>query len=72
MSDVVFIVGTEKVSIEAHKFMLASTSEVFYTMFYGSLPERNAVVIPDGDSEAFSLMLDVLFNKFNRTSSTLP
>jgi hypothetical protein len=52
--------------------MLASTSEVFYTMFYGSLPERNAVVIPDGDSEAFSLMLDVLFNKFNRTSSTLP
>lgn len=31
--------------INAHKFVLASSSDVFEIMFYGSLPETNTVVV---------------------------
>ncbi|VDN41777.1 unnamed protein product [Gongylonema pulchrum] len=35
--DVEFIVGDEKEVVLAHKLVLASSSEVFSTMFYGEL-----------------------------------
>ena len=60
MTDVTFIVGKDKVPIEAHKFMLASASEVFHAMFYGSLPEGDCVTIPSSNPEAFCLMLQVM------------
>jgi len=59
MSDVTFVVGQDKVEIQAHKFILASASEVFHTMFYGSIPEGDIVTMPYGNAEAFWLMLQV-------------
>ena len=59
MADVCFIVGSgsDKRRIPAHKYMLATGSSVFYTMFYGGLPENKDITIPDVEPEAFLNLL---------------
>jgi hypothetical protein len=45
LCDVTFLVGSGKEEkIMAHRFILASRSPVFFTMFCGSLPETNQTV----------------------------
>ena len=56
LSDVKFAVcregGSGSKTIPAHKFVLAISSPVFFAMFYGDLPERDCVEIPDCDYES--------------------
>ena len=72
MSDVCFVCESSftknttpeqtKVILPAHKFILCSASSVFYTMFYGSLPESSQnVIISDIKSETFIEMLRYLY-----------
>lgn len=44
LTDIVIQAGETKTEIKAHKFMLASRSPVFHTMFCGSLPETSGVI----------------------------
>ncbi|XKL63689.1 hypothetical protein PGB90_006053 [Kerria lacca] len=65
MADVHFLVGspgkTEK--IPAHKYILAIGSSVFYTMFYGALPEQNDTIeILDVEPSAFRTLLKYLYS----------
>lgn len=57
MCDVTFVLGNDSVKMKAHKYMLASRSPVFYTMFEGSCPETGDVIVPDIDAETFKLIL---------------
>jgi len=57
MCDVTFRVGSDKTTIKAHKYMLASRSPVFYTMFEGSLPETGEINVPDIDKNIFQIIL---------------
>lgn len=58
-ADVFFICGDEqsKETIPAHKFILATFSDAFETMFYGSLPERSEIQIPDASPIGFRTFL---------------
>ena len=51
LSDVTLLAGEDKQEIPCHRFILASRSPVFYTMFCGSLPETGRVEIPDIEAE---------------------
>ncbi|XP_039295086.1 BTB/POZ domain-containing protein 3-like [Nilaparvata lugens] len=51
--DCKFIVGSEKIVVEGHKFLFSVASEVFQAMFYGELKEDNAVKIKDLLPEGF-------------------
>jgi len=51
LCDVTLVSGTDKQEIPCHRFILASRSPVFYTMFCGSLPETGRVEIPDIEAE---------------------
>lgn len=57
MCDVTFRVGTDQTIIKAHKYMLASRSPVFYTMFEGSCPEKGEVIVPDVNPATFKILL---------------
>ncbi|XP_063414946.1 BTB/POZ domain-containing protein 6-like [Mytilus trossulus] len=57
MCDVTFRVGKGRKSIKAHKNILASRSDVFHTMFEGSLPEKEEIDIPDIDEDTFKKIL---------------
>jgi len=57
MCDVIFRVDSDKTQIKAHKYMLASRSPVFYTMFEGSLPETGEINVPDIDENTFQIIL---------------
>jgi len=51
MSDVAFAFPSSHISLPAHKFVLSMRSEVFKTMFHGSLPEQGPTVqIEDVDT----------------------
>lgn len=52
-ADVEFIFEEDAGVIPAHKAILASASPVFYTMFFGSLKEGDAVKITDTSIEVF-------------------
>lgn len=44
--------------IQAHKFVLAATSSVFTSMFYGQLrPAKDSIIIADIAPKVFDLML---------------
>ncbi|KAH7709264.1 BTB/POZ domain-containing protein 3 [Aphelenchoides avenae] len=45
----------------AHKLVLAVASDVFKTMFYGSVPQENPVVIKDSDPTAFEAFLRFVY-----------
>lgn len=58
-ADVFFICGEDE-SVEripAHKFVLFANSDVFKTMFHGSLPENNEIVIKDASPLGFRTFL---------------
>ncbi|VDH97920.1 Hypothetical predicted protein, partial [Mytilus galloprovincialis] len=57
MCDVIFRVGEGRKTIKAHRNILASRSEVFHTMFDGSLPEKREISIPDIDEDSFKSLL---------------
>ncbi|CAG2223501.1 unnamed protein product [Mytilus edulis] len=61
MCDVTFNVGSEKLPIRAHKFMLASASPVFHSMFEGPLAEKGDVEIADIAPEHFSMLLEYIY-----------
>ncbi|XP_055347385.1 BTB/POZ domain-containing protein 6-like isoform X1 [Paramacrobiotus metropolitanus] len=64
-SDVQFTVGRcfgPVKAFDVHKHVLCQRSPVFYTMFYGSLPEKRQVIdIPDVLPDAFANMLSFLY-----------
>lgn len=62
MCDVTFRVGRDKTPIKAHKYMLASRSPVFYTMFEGSLPETGEINVPDIDENIFQIILRYIYS----------
>lgn len=63
MSDVHFLLGSKEsterqVRVPAHKYVLATSSSVFFAMFYGSLAEKKEEIeIPDVEPSAFITML---------------
>ncbi|XP_042142089.1 BTB/POZ domain-containing protein 6 isoform X2 [Ixodes scapularis] len=50
-------------SFKAHKMVLAMRNEVFETMFYGSLPEKNQVRVTDLHPDGFSAFLKYLYSQ---------
>ncbi|XP_052084905.1 BTB/POZ domain-containing protein 3-like [Mytilus californianus] len=69
MCDVSFKVGPEQKVIVAHKFILATRSPVFYTMFEGSVPETDNIVISDVDDDTFNLFLRWIYTDKIEVSS---
>ncbi|CAC5411604.1 BTBD3_6 [Mytilus coruscus] len=63
MCDVTFHVGSDKSPIKAHKYMLASASPVFYSMFEGPLSEKGDVDIADITPEYFNMMLQYIYTE---------
>lgn len=66
MADVYFNVGAdigeEVRQIPAHKYVLSTSSTVFYAMFYGGLAEpRDVIDVPDVEPEAFLAMLRYMY-----------
>ena len=63
MSDIKFICGESKRKyFYAHKYVLATSSPVFYAMFYGDLAEKNSVIhLGDADEESFEEFLRFLY-----------
>lgn len=57
MCDVTFRVGSTQTPIKCHKFMLASASPVFYSMFEGPMAEKGDVSIPDIEADIFNDIL---------------
>ncbi|CAC5375785.1 SPOP [Mytilus coruscus] len=57
MCDVTLRVGEGRSPIKAHKYMLASRSPVFHTMFDGSMPETGEIAIPDIEENTFNDIL---------------
>ena len=56
--DVKFKVGKAGKLVGAHKYVLASRSSVFATMFYGGLPETSDVIeISDIEPDMFDILL---------------
>lgn len=58
-SDVFFICGNDeyKERVPAHKFILATNSDVFGKMFHGSLPEKKEIAIVDASPNGFRWFL---------------
>ncbi|KAI6238186.1 BTB domain-containing protein [Aphelenchoides fujianensis] len=76
LSDVVFIVGTERKPIHAHKYVLSIASEVFTAMFHNpgfqqplGPEERQKVEIPDIEPSIFRLVLKFLYTDTLQLSS---
>ncbi|XP_052075925.1 BTB/POZ domain-containing protein 6-like [Mytilus californianus] len=63
MCDVTFHVGSAKSPIKAHKYMLASASPVFYSMFEGPLSEKGDVDIVNMTPEYFDMMLQYIYTE---------
>ncbi|CAG2224276.1 BTBD3_6 [Mytilus edulis] len=61
MCDVTFHVGTGKTPIKAHKYMLVSSSPVFYSMFEGPLAEKGIIEIVDIEPEYFNMILQFIY-----------
>jgi len=66
MADVYFNVGADigedVTQIPAHKYVLSTSSTVFYAMFFGGLAEpRDVIDVPDVEPEAFLAMLRYMY-----------
>ena len=57
MCDVTFRVGSTKTLVKCHKFMLASVSPEFYSMFDGPMAEKGDASIPDIEADVFNDIL---------------
>jgi hypothetical protein len=62
MSDVSFTCGESSRIFHAHKYVLATSSAVFFAMFYGNLAEKESpICIPDAEEESFEEFLRFLY-----------
>jgi hypothetical protein len=62
MSDVSFTCGKSSRIFHAHKYVLATSSAVFFAMFYGNLAEKKSpICIPDAEKESFEEFLRFLY-----------
>ena len=62
MSDVSFTCGESRRIFHAHKYVLATSSAVFFAMFYGELPPNEFPVrIEDAEEESFEELLRFLY-----------
>ncbi|CAB4037887.1 BTB POZ domain-containing 6-like [Paramuricea clavata] len=62
MSDIAFSCEGSDKKLFAHKYVLATSSAVFYAMFYGELAEKNSVVhLSDTDEESLEEFLRFLY-----------
>jgi BTB/POZ domain len=58
--DVKFLVGPQKRVVQGNKVGLAFTSTVFHRMFFSDFPNKNEIVVPDVDADAFEIMINSL------------
>jgi len=61
LSDITFVIGSERQTINAHKFILMSRSPVFETMFERWNPENSTVEVTDTTFQAFKIFLSVSY-----------
>ena len=61
MSDVRFSCEGSDKKVFAHKYVLATSSAVFYAMFYGELAEKNSVHLKDTNEEGLQEFLRFLY-----------
>jgi hypothetical protein len=62
MSDVSFTCGESSRIFHAHKYVLATSSAVFFAMFYGDLAHKESpICLPDADEESFKEFLCHLY-----------
>ena len=62
MSDVSFTCGESSRIFYAHKYVLATSSAVFFAMFYGNLAQKESTIpIADADEESFEEFLRYLY-----------
>ena len=62
MSDVSFTCGESSRIFHAHKYVLATSSAVFYAMFYGDLAqEESTICLTDAEEESFEEFLRFLY-----------
>ena len=62
MSDVSFTCGESSRIFHAHKYVLATSSAVFFAMFYGNLAQKESTIpIADADEESFEEFLRYLY-----------
>lgn len=57
MCDVTFLLGSERTVYKAHRYMLASASPVFFSMFEGPMAEQGEVNIPDIEKDIFQQLV---------------
>ena len=71
MSDISFTCEDSDKKFYAHKYVLATSSSVFYAMFYGVLAERSSVIkISDTDEKSFEEFLRFLYTDKCRLTET--
>ena len=64
MSDISFTCGESDKKFNAHKYVLAISSSVFYAMFYRELAETNSVIhLRDTDEESLEAFLRFLYTE---------
>ena len=62
MSDVSFTCGESRRIFHVHKYVLATSSAVFFAMFYGELPPKEFPIrIEDAEEESFKEFLRFLY-----------
>ena len=62
MSDISFTCGESSRIFHAHKYVLATSSAVFFAMFYGNLAEKESLIrLEDTDDESFKEFLRFLY-----------
>ena len=61
MSDVSFTCGESRRIFHAHKYVLATSSAVFFAMFYGETPNEFPIRIEDAEEESFKEFLRFLY-----------
>ena len=62
MSDVFFTCGESRRVFHAHKYVLATSSAVFFAMFYGEIPPKEFPIrIEDAEEESFKEFLIFLY-----------
>ena len=62
MSDVSFTCGESRRIFHAHKYVLATSSAVFFAMFYGEIPPKEFPIrIEDAEEESFKEFLKFLY-----------
>ncbi|WAR25067.1 BTBD6-like protein [Mya arenaria] len=62
-TDVLFLVGKEKTSVSAHKFILVCRSPVFQAMLSGDFADgRDPIEVPDIDIATFKSLLEFMYS----------